>query len=126
MKDQKITFLGCGNMGTSLISGLIANGYPAPSLSGIDPDENQRRKLAGRHDVRITATIAEGVPGADVIVLAVKPQTVPAALAEVKQSIKPNVPWSCPSPPAFALQPSEGRSVVAAPSFAPCPIRLPC
>ena len=92
MKDQKITFLGCGNMGTSLISGLIANGYPAPSLSGIDPDENQRRKLAGRHDVRITATIAEGVPGADVIVLAVKPQTVPAALAEVKQSIQTERP----------------------------------
>ena len=88
IQDQKITFLGCGNMGTSLIGGLIANGHPALSLSGVDPDENQRRRLAGRHDVRTTATIAEGVPGADVIVLAVKPQTVPAALAEVKASLQ--------------------------------------
>lgn len=92
MQDQNITFLGCGNMGTSLISGLIANGYPASSLSGIDPDETQRRKLAERHDVRVAATIAEGVPGADVIVLAVKPQTVPAALAEVKQSLQGECP----------------------------------
>lgn len=92
MKDQKITFLGCGNMGTSLISGLVANGHPASSLCGVDPDENQRRKLADRHDMRITATIAEGVPGADVIVLAVKPQTVPAALAEVKLALQAERP----------------------------------
>ena len=79
-------------MGTSLISGLVANGHPASSLCGVDPDENQRRRLADRHDIRITATIAEGVPGADVIVLAVKPQTVPAALAEVKQALQTECP----------------------------------
>ena len=92
IQDRKITFLGCGNMGTSLISGLVANGHPASSLCGVDPDENQRRRLADRHDIRITATIAEGVPGADVIVLAVKPQTVPAALAEVKQALQTERP----------------------------------
>jgi pyrroline-5-carboxylate reductase len=92
MQNQKIAFLGCGNMGTSLISGLIANGHPASSLSGIDPDENQRRKLAERHDVRVTAAIAEGVPGADVIVLAVKPQTVTAVLAEVKPALQAERP----------------------------------
>ena len=79
-------------MGTSLISGLVANGHPASSLCGVDPDENQRRRLADRHDIRITATIAEGVPGADVIVLAVKPQTVPAALSEVKQALQTERP----------------------------------
>lgn len=92
IQDHKITFLGCGNMGTSLISGLVANGHPASSLCGVDPDESQRRRLADRHDIRITATIAEGVPGADVIVLAVKPQTVPAALAEVKQALQTERP----------------------------------
>ncbi len=92
MQNQKIAFLGCGNMGTSLISGLIANGHPASSLSGVDPDENQRRKLAERHDVRVTAAIAEGVPGADVIVLAVKPQTVTAVLAEVKPALQAERP----------------------------------
>ena len=79
-------------MGTSLISGLIANGHPASSLSGVDPDKNQRHKLADRHDIHITATIAEGVPGADVLVLAVKPQTVPAALAEVKLALQAERP----------------------------------
>ena len=92
MQNQKITFLGCGNMGASLISGLIANGHPASSLSGVDPDETRRRKLAERHGIRVTAAIAEGVPGADVLVLAVKPQTVPAALAEVKLALQTERP----------------------------------
>jgi len=92
IQGQKITFLGCGNMGTSLISGLIANGHPASSLSGVDPDETQRRKLAERHGIRVTAAIAEGVPGADVLVLAVKPQTVTAALADVKLALQAERP----------------------------------
>ena len=92
MQDQKITFLGCGNMGSSLIAGLVANGHPASSLSGVDPDETQRRKLAERHDIRVAATIAEGIYGADVLVLAVKPQTVPGVLAEVKPALQTGRP----------------------------------
>ena len=88
MQDQHITFLGCGNMGASLVSGLSADGYPASSLCGVDPDENKRRRLAQSCAIRTVAAIAEGVAGADVLVLAVKPQTVPAVLAEVKQSLQ--------------------------------------
>ena len=88
MQDQNVTFLGCGNMGTSLVGGLIADGYPASSLCGVDPDQDQRRRLATRCGIRTIADVAEGVADADVIVLAVKPQTVPAVLAEVKQSLQ--------------------------------------
>ena len=88
MQAQHITFLGCGNMGASLVSGLSADGYPASSLCGVDPDENQRRRLAQSCAIRTVAAIAEGVAGADVLVLAVKPQTVPAVLAEVKQALQ--------------------------------------
>ena len=92
MQNQKITFLGCGNMGTSLISGLIANGVPSSSLFGIDPDENQRHRAETRYGIRTAAGIAEGVPDADVVVLAVKPQTVMAVLAEVKAPLQSKRP----------------------------------
>ena len=92
MKDQKITFLGCGNMGASLISGLIANGHPASSLCGVDPDENQLRRVETRYGIRATTGIAEGIPGADVIVLAIKPQTVKTALAEVREELQTERP----------------------------------
>ena len=92
MQDQNITFLGCGNMGTSLVSGLVADGYPASSLCGVDPDDNQRRQLAERCAIRTVAAPAEGVADADVIVLAVKPQAVPAVLAEVTQALQSKRP----------------------------------
>ncbi len=92
MQDQNITFLGCGNMGTSLISGLIANGHPASSLFGVDPDENQRHRVETRYDIRTAAGVTEAVPVADVIVLAVKPQTVMAALTNIREALQTKSP----------------------------------
>ena len=92
MQDQNVTFLGCGNMGTSLVGGLIADGYPASSLCGVDPDEAQRRRLAQRCAIRTVAALAEGVADTDIIVLAVKPQTLPAALAELQQALQNRSP----------------------------------
>ena len=88
MPDHNITFLGCGNMGSSLISGLIANGHPAASLFGIDPDENQRHRVETRYRIRTAAAADEAVTEADVIVLAVKPQTVTDVLAGVRDALQ--------------------------------------
>ena len=92
IQDQKIAFLGCGNMGTSLISGLIANGHPATNLHAVDPDGNQRSKVETRYGIRTSAEAAEAVTTADIIVLAVKPQTVMTALAETRDSLQNNNP----------------------------------
>lgn len=92
IQDQKITFLGCGNMGTSLISGLIANGHPAANLFGIDPDENQRHRVENQYAINTSARMSETAPAADVIVVAVKPQTVMAALAKIRGVLQNNSP----------------------------------
>ena len=92
IQDQKIAFLGCGNMGTSLISGLIANGHPATNLHAVDPDDNQRSKVETRYGIRTSAGAAEAVTTADIIVLAVKPQTVMTALAETRDALQNNNP----------------------------------
>ena len=92
MRDLNITFLGCGNMGASLVSGLIAGGHPASSLLGVDPDENQRRNVETRYGIRTAVEVSDAVPAADVIVLAVKPQTVMAVLAEIRRALQDNRP----------------------------------
>ena len=79
-------------MGTSLISGLIANGHPVTNLHAIDPDENQRSRVETRYGIRTSTGSAEAVPTADVIVLAVKPQTVKTALATIKETLQDNSP----------------------------------
>ena len=63
MHDKVISFIGCGNMGRSLIGGLIANGYPAHLLLGADPDPQQRQRTASLFNIAVLdsadAAIAE-------------------------------------------------------------------
>ena len=87
MRDQKIIFAGCGNMGRSLAGGLLADGYDAAALRGVDPDAAQRRRLMDELGLRSTATLDAECARADVVVLAVKPQGVQAALTALKATL---------------------------------------
>lgn len=82
MNKIKITFIGCGNMGRSLIGGLIANGHPADRLCGTDVDPAQRQKVRDLFGVKTLDDNLQAVLGADVVVLAVKPQ-------HIKQTLEP-------------------------------------
>lgn len=79
MKDKNIGFIGCGNMARSLIGGLIADGHPAARLSGADPDAAQRDRARG-FAIEVYDDNDELIRGADVVVLAVKPQALPAVV----------------------------------------------
>ncbi len=73
MNNRSIAFIGAGNMARSLISGLLASGYPASQLSAADPAAEQRA-LIDQLGVHSAADNSAIVAAADVIVLAVKPQ----------------------------------------------------
>jgi len=67
-------FVGGGNMGGALIRGLIARGLPAQNISVSEAHQQRRIALADELGVHVTADSREAVAGADVVVLAVKPQ----------------------------------------------------
>ncbi|NRA24559.1 MAG: NAD(P)-binding domain-containing protein, partial [Oleispira sp.] len=52
---SNICFIGGGNMATSLIGGLIAQGQAAESISGSDPNEAQRCQLEQTFSIRAFA-----------------------------------------------------------------------
>jgi len=88
MKQTKIGFIGCGNMGRSLIGGLIGNGYPPELLSGADPDPGQREQLSRLFNISVIADNNEAIRDAKVVVLAVKPQVIGESLLEVADTLK--------------------------------------
>src|SRR5687768_7855357 len=69
-----LCFIGGGNMARSLIGGLVAPGRDPRRMVVADPMPAQLESLQQQFGVRGTANNLEAVNGADVIVLAVKPQ----------------------------------------------------
>lgn len=82
--DKTIAFVGAGFMGEALIRGLITSrAAAAEHIIACDPREGQLAALAGRYGVRVAADNAAGVAGADIVILAVKPQALPASVKEL-------------------------------------------
>lgn len=73
---QNICFIGAGNMASSLIGGMIANGHDAQSISACDIDEEKLRRLRDTYGIRGGTDSAVLGAAADVILLAVKPQAM--------------------------------------------------
>jgi len=78
MPRQTITFVGGGNMATSLVGGLVADGFPASSIWVCDPEEAKLARLNERYEVHTSASNEAAAGRADTVVLAVKPQVMPA------------------------------------------------
>ena len=77
---RKIAFLGGGAMAEALIGGLVAAGIPAALLCASDPDPGRRKLLAEAFGIATHADNGDAVAGSDLVVLAVKPSVVEAAL----------------------------------------------
>ncbi|MBP5120885.1 pyrroline-5-carboxylate reductase [Pseudomonas protegens] len=89
MNTTRIAFIGAGNMAASLIGGLRAKGLEASQIRASDPGEQTRAKVAAEHGIQVFADNAEAIEGADVIVLAVKPQAMKAVCQALRPSLKP-------------------------------------
>ncbi|MCT8863326.1 pyrroline-5-carboxylate reductase [Shewanella xiamenensis] len=91
MSQQKICFIGAGNMTRSIISGLIRSGYPASQVQATNPSQGKLDALAHDFGVRVSQDNVSAAQDADVIVLSVKPQLmkpVCQALQDIDMSNK--------------------------------------
>ncbi|WP_184408955.1 pyrroline-5-carboxylate reductase [Xanthomonas sp. 3075] len=76
-------FVGGGNMARSLIAGLIGQGVPAASIRVAEPVAELRAALSSDFGVQVEEQARSAVQGADIWVLAVKPQVMPAVCAQL-------------------------------------------
>jgi pyrroline-5-carboxylate reductase len=74
MPHPIITFIGAGNMGSSLIGGLLKDGHPADRLWAADPSAEKLAQLREEFHIHTSADNQQAAQHADVIIFAVKPQ----------------------------------------------------
>ncbi len=84
-----IAFLGAGNMASAMISGLIAEGTPPSQLRASDPSEAALSRLEAMGLSQLSTSPDKLFEDADLVVAAVKPQVIPAALTSIKDQLGP-------------------------------------
>jgi pyrroline-5-carboxylate reductase len=84
----RIGFLGAGKMATALARGWLAAGLATPEhIVASDPLPQAREAFAAGSGLRTTAENRQVVAESDLLVLAVKPQSMRALLADIRPAV---------------------------------------
>lgn len=89
IENKKLGFIGTGKMGEALIKGILqARLVPAENIFAGDVDFAKLQLLEKEYKINTCKDNCAAVVDSDVIIIAVKPQTVPVVLKEINNSIK--------------------------------------
>jgi pyrroline-5-carboxylate reductase len=90
-QSAHVTFIGGGNMGRALISGLLANGFEANQLSVVEANANTGLQLHQDFGVQIISAldqIAFDFSKNNVVVMAIKPQDFNVVAKSLRAKLK--------------------------------------
>jgi len=94
MENNRIAIIGAGSMGTAILSGLIAAGTAADSITASTATTQSAKALSDKFGIKSFAldasptANADASQDADVSLIAVKPAKVLATLEEIKATVK--------------------------------------
>ncbi len=87
-----ISFIGCGNMGTAMMQGILDSGIAkAADLTGADRSEvllKNRKEVLG---ISTTTDNKEAAEKADILILSVKPQFYEEVISGIKDAVRDDV-----------------------------------
>ena len=92
MDNPTITFIGGGNMATSLIGGLRAHNHSADQIWVSDPNLDLLSAHQERFAIQTSADNAAATRHADIVVLAVKPQVMRDAALSLRDCVQEKKP----------------------------------
>lgn len=85
----RIVVIGGGKMGEALIAGIARNSStaePAPEVAVVEADPARAAAVAAKYEIS-AVQLADAVPQADVLILAVKPQGIAELGAQIRDSL---------------------------------------
>jgi len=91
-KNVNIAFIGCGNLSTSLVRGLLASGYPKEKIWVTNRSFDKNQSLLDTLGVNASEDNYEAAKQADVIVLGVKPQQMQSLTKDIASIIQEKQP----------------------------------
>jgi pyrroline-5-carboxylate reductase len=87
--DGTLVIVGTGQLGGALLRGLVGSATVRPDqVIATDPRPEPLERLAEAHGIRTSTDNRAAIDEADVVVLAVKPQVVPAVLPDVTAALR--------------------------------------
>lgn len=91
LNGTKIAFIGSGVMGEAMIKGLLAQGLTtAECLRASDPWAERLEYIRKTYNVETTADNAAAVRDAEIVVLSIKPQSLPKVGKDLHSKIHPD------------------------------------
>jgi len=85
---MRVSIVGAGVMAEAMIAGLLADkAVTADRLVASHPRRDRREILAGRHAIKVVGKNAEAIDGAEIVVLAVKPQMLASVMRELRAGL---------------------------------------
>jgi pyrroline-5-carboxylate reductase len=89
LKNKRLAVLGCGKLGETLIKGLLEAGVIDVADVIVTAGHQQRlEQMRERFGVAGTLSNKAAAESADIIILAVKPQTVPSVVSEISDVLR--------------------------------------
>ena len=89
MRTSRIAFVGSGVMAEVMISGMLSQGATEPGrIWASGPREERAAQLRDTYGIHAGTDNLEAVGNADIVVLSVKPQTLPKVLPEIRKGIR--------------------------------------
>lgn len=89
-QKYQLGFVGAGNMASSLIGGLIAQGKDAQKIVVADAQEPQLNTVKSRFGVDTTLSNVDAARDTDTLVLAVKPNNMQIVCREIATALPPD------------------------------------
>ncbi len=91
LRNATLSLIGAGAMGEAMIRGILTQHLiEADDITASTPRAERVQELRGRYGIHAVSDNCQAARAGNIVVLAVKPQTVPKVMPEIREALAPD------------------------------------